>query len=132
MTNQKKIKVLNIVLWTFQTLLALTFIWAGTMKLVQPGQLPWPWVHENPQLAMISGIFDLMAGFGLTLPSLLKIRPNITVYAAIGTALLMVSASIFHMMRGEEKQIGFNLFILISALFIAWGRRKTAQTKPKK
>lgn len=124
MTNQKDPKVLNIILWIFQVLLSITFIWAGAMKLLQPNELPWLWVKENPDLAMISGIFDLLAGFGLTIPSLLRVRPKMTIYAAYGTIALMIFASIFHIMRGEGDQIGFNIFILASAAFIAWGRYK--------
>lgn len=132
MTNQKNSKVLNITLWLFQTLLAVTFIWAGAMKLFQPNELPWLWAKENPVLTTISGIFDLLAGFGLTLPSLLRVRPKMTVYAAYGTIALMISAIIFHIMRGEGNQIGFNIFIVVSALFIAWGRLKKAPIEPKK
>ena len=132
MTNQMKTKVLTIALWIFQVLLAVTFIWAGGMKLFRPNELPWLWVKENPELVTISGIFDLLAGFGLTLPSLLRIQPKMTIYAAYGTIALMISAIIFHIIRGEENQIGFNIFILLSAIFIAWGRQKKAPIEPKK
>lgn len=132
MTNQKNSKVLNITLWIFQILLAVTFIWAGAMKLFQPNELPWSWVKETPELVTISGILDLLAGFGLTLPSLLRIRPKMTIYTSFGVIALMISASIFHIIRGEESQIGFNIFILFSAIFIAWGRLKKEPIEPKK
>lgn len=129
---EKKNVSLNIILWIFQILLAVTFIWAGAMKLFQPSELPWLWVKENPGLVTISGIFDLLAGFGLTLPSLLRVQPKMTIYAAYGTIALMISASIFHIIRGEANQIGFNIFILLSAIFIAWGRLKKAPIESKK
>jgi len=132
MTNQKKSNVLNIILWVLQTLLAITFIWAGAMKLFQPNELPWLWTKENPELATITGVIDLLAGLGLILPSLLRIRPKMTVYSAYGTIALMISASIFHIMRGEGNEIGFNIFILVSAIFIVWGRLKKAPILPKK
>ncbi|MDY0780305.1 DoxX family protein [Tenacibaculum sp. IB213877] len=132
MTNQKNSKVLNITLWIFQILLAVTFIWAGAMKLFQPNELPWLWTKENPELVTITGILDVLAGFGLILPSLLRIQPKITIYAAYGTIALMISASIFHIMRGEGNEIGFNIFMLLSAIFIAWGRLKKAPIEPKK
>ncbi|UOB19056.1 DoxX family protein [Abyssalbus ytuae] len=131
MTNQKNSKVLNVTLWIFQILLAVTFIWAGAMKLFQPDELPWLWVKEKPELVTISGILDLLAGFGLTLPSLLQVQPKMTIYAAYGTIVLMISASIFHIMRGEGNQIGFNIFILLSAIFIAWGRWKKVLIEQK-
>ncbi|WP_339875651.1 DoxX family protein [uncultured Algoriphagus sp.] len=124
MAIQKRSNPLNISLWIVQILLSLTFIYAGFMKLFLPAELPWPWISENPELVWISGIVDLLAGLGLTLPSLLRIRPILTVYAAFGTIALMISAILFHVLRGEGDQIGFNVFILISAAFIAWGRGK--------
>lgn len=130
--NQKNSKALNITLWIFQTLLTVTFIWAGVMKIFQPNELPWLWVKEYPELVTISGIFDLLGGFGLILPSLLRVRPKITVYAAYGTIALMISAIIFHIMRGEGNQIGFNIFIVTSSIFIAWGRLKKIPIEPKK
>ncbi|WP_375586886.1 DoxX family protein [Flagellimonas aurea] len=134
MTNPKRknSKVLNMALWLFQILLAVIFVWAGTMKLFQPNGLPWPWTKENPELVTISGILDLLAGLGLTLPTLLGVRPKMTIYAAYGIIALMIAASIFHSMRGEGDQIGFNIFILFSALFIAWGRHKKVPAEPKK
>lgn len=131
-TEQKTSKTMNIILWIMQVLLAVTFIWSGVMKLFQPAELPWPWVKENPELVPISAIFDLLAGFGLVLPSLLRIKPILTIYAAYGTVALMIAASVFHIMRGEGSQIGFNIFILVSAVFIAWGRLKKAPIHPKK
>ncbi|MBN7814253.1 DoxX family protein [Algoriphagus pacificus] len=124
MAIQKRLKALNITLWAVQILLSLTFIYSGFMKLFLPGDLPWIWIKENPDVVLISGIVDLLAGFGLTLPALLRIRPYLTVFAAFGTMTLMISAMVFHVLRGEGDQIGFNVFMLISAAFIAWGRGK--------
>lgn len=129
--EQKKTKTMNIILWVMQVLLAITFIWAGAMKLFQPDKLPWLWVKENPELVTFSGIVDLLAGFGLIFPSLLRTRPKMTIYAAYGTSALMISAIIFHIVRGEGNQIGFNIFVLASALFIIWGRVKKAPIEPK-
>tara|TARA_R110002020_G_scaffold6228_1_gene26045 strand:- start:189 stop:584 length:396 start_codon:yes stop_codon:yes gene_type:complete len=124
MAIQKRSNPLNISLWAVQILLILTFIYAGFMKLFFPADLPWLWIKENPELVWISGIVDVLAGLGLTLPSLLRIRPMLTVYAAFGTIALMLSAILFHVLRGEGDQIGFNVFMLIAAGFIAWGRGK--------
>lgn len=132
MTNQQKFKWLHISLWIFQIILAITFIWAGGMKLFQSDELPWLWIKENPCLVKISGIFDLLAGFGLILPSLLRIQPKMTVYTALGVMALMITASIFHIMRGEGSQIGFNIFILVLAIFIAWGRSKKTFIEPRR
>lgn len=123
-TEQKTSKPLNIILWVAQGLLALTFIWVGFMKIANPGDLPFPWIKENPSLVLITGIFDLSGGLGIVLPTLLRIQPKLTVLTAYGIIALMVVASIFHISRGEGKNIGVNIFILLVAVFITWGRRK--------
>lgn len=123
-TEQKTSKTINIFLWAAQVLLALTFIWAGFMKIFKPEDLPFPWIKANPNLVLITGIIDLLAGLGIVLPALLRVQPKLTVLTAYGIIALMITASIFHISRGEAKDIGFNIFILLIAIFIAWGRLK--------
>jgi uncharacterized membrane protein YphA (DoxX/SURF4 family) len=121
--DNKTSKWWNIALWIVQTLLATTFIWAGVMKLFKPNELPWEWVKDNATIVTLTGVVDLLAGIGLVLPSLLRIKPIWTIYAAYGTIALMIAASIFHISRGESSQIGFNIFVIIMAIFIVWGRQ---------
>jgi hypothetical protein len=125
-TDQKISKGLNVALWVAQGLLSCSFIWAAYMKLLSPsGELAamWPWTAGNPLLVKMTGMLDLMAGTGLILPWLLRIQPKWTVYAAYGTILLMLAASVFHISRGETSQIGINIFFAALAVFIAWGRQ---------
>jgi drug/metabolite transporter superfamily protein YnfA len=131
MGEQKTSKAINVILWIAQMLLSVIFIWSASIKLFKPDALSWQWIKENPGLVKVTGIVDLLAGIGLILPTLLRIQPKLTIYAAYGTILLMVSASIFHISRGEASQIGFNIFIALTAVFIAWGRQKKAPITPK-
>ncbi len=130
-SEQKNSKTLNIILWIAQVVLALTFIWSASMKLFKPSDLPWLWIKENPGLVKATAILDFLAGIGLILPALLRIRPKLTIYAAYGTIVLMIAAIIFHISRGEASQIGFNVFVIITAVFIAWGRQKKSPILPK-
>lgn len=126
MTAQKPSPTLNILLWIAQFTLAVGFIWASAMKLFQAAETlaeMWPWAAAHPGLVKFTGILDLLAGIGLVLPSLLRIYPQLTIYAAYATIALMVAASIFHISRGEASQIGINIFFAALALFIAWGRQ---------
>ena len=115
---------MNIALWIVQILLSVTFIWAGATKLLDPAQLPWPWISENPGLVKLTAVFDLLAGIGLVLPALLRIQPKLTIYAAYGAIALMTAAIIFHVSRGEGSQTGFNIFVVLAAAFVAWGKRQ--------
>lgn len=130
MTNQKNNKAINIVLWIAQGLLALMFIMAGAMKASQPVEAlaeSLPWATSTPLgLIRFIGISELLGGLGLLLPSLFKMKPKLTVYAAYGIAVIMLLALGFHASRGEFSAIGVNLTILVIALFVAWGRNKKA------
>ncbi|MFC0183105.1 DoxX family protein [Pseudarcicella hirudinis] len=120
---------MNIIIWIAQVILAAGFIWAATMKLFQPTDelaKMWPWTADHAGLVKFTGILDLLTGIGLILPTLLRIQPRLTIYAAYGTVVLMITASIFHIARAEASLIGVNIFFAVIALFIAWGRQKKA------
>jgi hypothetical protein len=125
-------QAMNYILWTVQGVLALTLIWAGFMKIIQPEKLPFPWVKDHPDLVFFTGFFDLLAGTGIVFPALLRIQPRLTIYAAYGIIMLMVAACIFHISRGESKDIGFNVFMIKLAVFVAWGRQKKVPVSPEK
>lgn len=132
--NSKKSKVLNVLLWIAQSLIALTLIWAAYAKLLQPIEETakmLPWALDNPGLLTFTGIIDLLGGIGIILPAALKIQPKLSVFAAYGTILLMIAAIIFHISRGEASLIGMNIFFLILAVFVVWGRTKKAPILPK-
>ncbi|GAB3019031.1 DoxX family protein [uncultured Cyclobacterium sp.] len=128
MANQEKNKAIHISLWIAQVLLAVMFILAGLMKATQPIEAlteSLPWVSSTSLgLVRFIGISELLGGIGLILPALLRIKPFLTIWAAIGLAVVMVLAAIFHASRGEYSGIGVNLVFMAIALFVAWGRSK--------
>lgn len=122
-------KGLNITLWIAQALIALTLIWGAYAKLLQPIEETakmMPWVLDNPGLVKLTGIIDLLGGLGIILPAAFRIQPKLTVLAAYGVIALMIAASVFHISRGEASLIGMNIFFLVLAVFVAWGRTKKA------
>lgn len=128
MTNYKKNKAIHIALWVAQGILAAMFIMAGLMKASQPMEAlaeSLPWVTSTPVgLVRFIGISEVLGGLGLLIPSIFRFKPFLTVWAAIGLAVIMVLAAIFHVSRGEFAAIGMNIVLLAFALFIAWGRSK--------
>lgn len=133
-TEQKTSNTLNIFLWIAQVLLAVTLLWAAYMKLFQPAEKlaeMWPWTEGNTGLVKFTGIVDLLGALGLILPSLLRIKPNLTVVTAYFILSLMIGASVFHIYRGEASQIGINVFFAALAIFVAWGRDKKAPVQGK-
>src|SRR5688500_12610816 len=81
-----------------------------------------PIAAELPALIWFIGISELAAGLGVLVPAALAIRPQLTVWAAAGLALVMVLALLFHLMRGEYSAIGTNIVLAALAGIVAWGR----------
>lgn len=126
MTPSQPSKALHVNLWLVQAVLALLLIGAGIFKLITPiADLAriWPWAGENPGLVRFAGVVDALGGLGLVLPMLTRIRPGLTALAALGVALLMVCAIVFHLVRGEAANTPFNFVVLALALFVWWGRK---------
>ncbi len=135
MTNSNSSKWMNISLWVVQGLLAVMFLMAGANKLFQ--SIPelskmLPWVTQVPEgLVRFIGFSELLGGIGLLLPAILRIKPILTSYAAIGLAVVMLLASIFHISKGEMSVIGMNFVFMAMALYVAWGRMKKVPISPK-
>ena len=135
MATQPRSKALHISLWVAQVLLAGMFLMAGANKLFQPmaGLAEMlPWVVKMPAgLVRFIGGSELTGALGLLLPSLLRVKPALSSLAAMGLAVVMVLASIFHVSQGEASVIGMNIILMGVALFIAWGRFKKAPIHAK-
>lgn len=122
---QKSSDTLNIILWIAQVILALFFIIGAVMKFMPIEKISamMPWMGQVPVLAVrLLGIIDMLGAGGLILPSLLRIKPQLTAWAAVGIILMMVCAIVFHVSRGEGSVTGVNVFSIIIAGFVAWGR----------
>ena len=61
-------------------------------------------------------------GLGLLLPALTGILPWLTPLAAVGLAIIMILASIFHATRGEAPGIITTVVLLALTVFVAYGR----------
>jgi uncharacterized membrane protein YphA (DoxX/SURF4 family) len=132
---QQSSKGLNISLWIAQGLLALTFAGTGVWKLTTPipelaEKMPWMG-QESPRLLYATAVFDLLGGIGIFLPSFTRIKPGLTVLAAVGCAALMGSAIVFHFSRGEALNTPFNFLLVALSLFVAWGRWSKAAIPPR-
>ncbi|MDI9862974.1 DoxX family protein [Flectobacillus sp. DC10W] len=121
-THKHNSKFKTLTAWVLQSLLALSLAYGGVMKLTIPiDQLAqmWPWVVQVPTIVVWgTAILDLLGAIGIVLPSLLCIKPQISRWAAFGILLLMLSAIVFHLVRGEATVIGFNIFMIVLTLIL--------------
>ena len=116
---------MNTVVWIAQGLLAVAMLGAGAMKLTQSkqqlmasGNMDWTEDFPEPQIKGI-GLLEVLAALGLVLPALLDVAPTLVGVAAVGVALLMLSAAATHLRRGEGKLVPVNVVLLAIAVFIA-------------
>lgn len=109
-------------LWTVQGLLALLFLFAGGMKLVQPveemtKQMPLP----GPFIRFI-GVAEVLGGLGLILPGLTGIRPGLTPLAAAGLIIIMIGAMVVTLTTNGVAPALFPLVTGLLLAFVAYGR----------
>ena len=124
-------KRLHKTLWYIQIILAAMFLLAGGMKTFAPiDQLAqqMPWAGAVPAgLVRFIGITQLLGAVGLILPSMLRIVPVLTVWAAAGLVITMTLAFVYHVVNQEMDSIVPNIVIGILAGFVAWGRIRAAK-----
>lgn len=116
---------LHYVLWTLQWLLGVSLVIAGVLKLSLPfdqAVAMFPWAADVPVLYAVTSVLDVLGGLGVILPSLTRVLPWMTVVAALGVVLLMMSAVVFYLLRGEASEIAANLALAAAAAVVAWGR----------
>lgn len=129
-TSTTPSKALHITLWVVQIIIGSLFLMAGFSKATQPMDIlaqNMPWTSEAPELLVrFIGLCESLGAIGLLLPSVLRIKPHLTVYAALGLSCIQIFAAIFHSTKGELNMITINLVLASFAIFIFWGRLKKA------
>jgi putative oxidoreductase len=117
---------MNIVLWVLQGLMALLFLLAGIMKALRPlaeVRKRMSWANDLPAWFVRGiGIAEILGALGLILPAFTGILPWLTVAAAAGLVILLLSAGVFHASRREFPLIGVNVLLLILVGVIVVGR----------
>ena len=133
--KQQAGSAVNIGLWIAQVLLAGVFGMAGAMKLTAPiptlVQNGMTWAASMEWFVRFLGASELLGAIGMLVPSLTRIQPRFTVYAAYGIILVMVSAAVLHLANAEYSHLPPVIVIGLVAGFVAHGRRVLAPIEPK-
>jgi uncharacterized membrane protein YphA (DoxX/SURF4 family) len=109
-------------LWIVQGLLALLFLFAGVMKLIQPlealtEQMPLPGLF-----LWFIGVAEVLGAIGLILPGLLHVRPGLTPLAAFGLVIIMIGATGLTLASGDVALALIPLVVGLLLAFVAYGR----------
>jgi uncharacterized membrane protein YphA (DoxX/SURF4 family) len=114
----------NTVLWVIQGLLAAVFLLAGGMKLILPiSAMQGPISLPGPLLRFI-GVAEVCGALGLVLPSLLRIRPELTPIAAAGLVIIMLGATVITIMGGSIAGALLPLVVGVLAATVVYGRTR--------
>ncbi len=123
---------MNIALWVLQVLLALAFLAHGVMLLNPPAELL---VLMNQIMStafrLFLGVAEVLAAVGLTLPGITRIMPWLVPCAAAGVMIVMISATILHLSRGEITSAITTVILLILSTYVAYMRWKVKPIPPR-
>jgi uncharacterized membrane protein YphA (DoxX/SURF4 family) len=124
---------MNIALWIVQVLLALAFLAHGWMFLAPPPDIAVLMNQSMPRwFQLFLGVAEVAAGIGLILPGVTRILPQLVAWAADGIVVIMVSATIWHFVRGEISSGFITMVLLAMAVFVAYQRHAVRPIGPRR
>ena len=114
---------MNILLWILQVLLALAFLAHGWLFLFPPADIVEQMNASLPRwFQLFLGVAEVMAAIGLTLPGLTGVKPWLVPCAAVGIMIVLASATVYHLIRGEISSAIITLVMLVLATSVAYLR----------
>jgi uncharacterized membrane protein YphA (DoxX/SURF4 family) len=121
----KRSRALSIALWVLQVLLAAVYVAHGWMMVSPPAELV---ALMNEQLGvgfrLFLGVAELLAAAGLILPGITRILPFLTSLAAAGLMIVMSSATVLHVVRGESSSAISAAVLFVLVTIVAYARWK--------
>ena len=114
---------MDIAYWIVAGLLAVFYVYAGTLKVIRSRDQLRPmmaWVDRIPLPALRAlGAVEILGATGLILPPLTGIAPSLATAAAIGFVLLQTGAIAVHL-TGEDRRIALNAGLTVTAAVAIW------------
>lgn len=124
---------MNIALWILQVLLAALFLWHGWLFVAPPAELVEVINADiGPRFRIFIGVAELLAAVGLILPGVSRILPWLTALAATGLMIVMGSATVFHLFRGEISNTISAAVLFALVTFVAVMRWKVKPISARK
>jgi uncharacterized membrane protein YphA (DoxX/SURF4 family) len=123
---------MNALLWVLQVLLAVAFLAHGLLFLFPPAALVEQMNAALPRaFQLFIGVAEVLAAVGLTLPGFARIQPWLVSCAAAGLMIVMISATIFHIARGEVGSAITTAVLLLITTFVAYMRWRVLPIRPR-
>jgi uncharacterized membrane protein YphA (DoxX/SURF4 family) len=124
---------MNITLWLLQILLAVAFFAHGMMFLNPSPETAALMNASLPRwFQLFLGVAEVLAAVGLTLPGVTRILPWLVTWAAVGLTIVMIGATIYHLVRQEFSGAAITAVLLAMASFTAYGRWRVAPIRARR
>jgi hypothetical protein len=120
-------RIVTATLWTIQVLLALIFLFAGSMKLILPIEMLTAQMPLSGLFVRFIGVAEVAGALGLILPGLLRIQRGLTPLAACGLVIIMIGATVVTLAIGGGASALVPLVVGLLAAAVAYGRRSWGQ-----
>lgn len=123
---------MSIALWVLQVLLAVQFLWHGWLFVAPPAEMV-EMMNSfiSPEFRIFIGIAELLAAAGLILPGVTRILPGLTAWAAAGLMIVVGSATVLHLSRGETGNAIYTAVLFVLVTFVAYMRWKIIPILPR-
>jgi putative oxidoreductase len=116
---------MNKILWILQVVLAAAFLAHGWFMLAPPAEMvEMINAQLGEELRIFIGVAEVLAAAGLILPGVTRIMPWLTAWAAAGLMIVMASATVLHLYRGEVGSAVTTAVLLVLVTFVAYMRWK--------
>jgi uncharacterized membrane protein YphA (DoxX/SURF4 family) len=116
---------MNITLWVLQVLLAVAFLAHGWLFLTPPAAVVELMNASLPRwFQVFLAVAEVLAAVGLILPGLTRVLPWLVTWAAAGIMIVTASATVFHLVRGENSSAAITLVLFVMAAFVAYARQR--------
>ena len=123
---------MNITLWVLQVLLALAFFAHGWLFLMPSPEVAAQMNASLPRwFQVFLGVAEVLAAVGLILPGATRVLPWLVSWAAGGVVIVTISATLFHLLRGEFSSAATTAVLFAMAAFTAYARWRIAPIRPR-
>jgi len=117
----------NRLLWTAQVIVAVLFLFAGSMKFIMPAEK----MQQGPIVLPLAfmyfiGICECLGALGLLLPGLTRIHTELTSLAAAGLTIIMIGATTVSILAMGVAAGIFPAVVGLVTGWIAYGRTRVA------
>ena len=122
---RSRARVANRALWTAQVLVALLFLFAGSMKFIMPAEK----MQQGPIVFPLAfmyfiGLCECLGALGLVLPGLTRIHTELTPLAAAGLTIIMIGATTVTVIGMGAAAAIFPAVVGLVTAWIAYGRTR--------